>query len=665
MQSLSDKYLPLLFTGLIIAFSLLSCAPGDDPTEPDPPVPTRLSGTLGAGGGILVSNDGKMTLTVPAGALAADTDIIIAEIGSDEADSKFDGFAISKAFSVEPDGLEFSSAVELSLTMDVETPTSKYDEETPLSVSPIIVLDLAPSDRELHLPDLAIHADLPNNGVTIRGETEFIRPFIIGQPIGEGRPIMSLGAGVTITGPVVVNQSRQAVVKLEISEGLSVDLGSFAFDEDESSTFDFSIADGISIVPDFSVDNPDGSIDFTFLPAFRATESGTQSFNYGMTFSVSPTLSTLDDLDINVDPIPKFSFDVDYPTLPVLVQPSTTGNTSPAIGVYETELPLSEGLTVIVGLADWILDYTLGVANGNGLTFLDITSEPAMQVANDSFAANGNQYYGSVVMKYQFKDGKEAGYEILLIGPEGGAISGWNSASNDFGMMQIFGFGQNLTDALAYGNNMNSEGYCYVNNTSNHVRLMKYSSESGYFISDGNLLSFPEAPGKVISAFVREAGSVLVATEGTPGRLYLHDRSDFMEDPVAVATLGNSPRRIRSLNNVAAVSNFASGTLSIISWSQGDAIAVTATVSVGDGPVGLDLLELDAGNIGIVSTGFNDNSYWVTVVSATGTLVSNTEYSMPAGITGPGHAVWLQDENKRIAITGNTTGNLAVVASGL
>jgi len=60
-------------------------------------------------------------------------------------------------------------------------------------------------------------------------------------------------------------------------------------------------------------------------------------------------------------------------------------------------------------------------------------------------------------------------------------------------------------------------------------------------------------------------------------------------------------------------------------------------ILVGDGPVGIDLMRSGA-NVAIVSTGFNDSTYSITVVSAAGAAVSNTKHVAPTGCTAPGHA---------------------------
>jgi hypothetical protein len=107
-----------------LALFLLSCGgddgagPGDDGnnggTLPDP-VPTAVgtpngaptTETIGAGGGSVASSDGAFTLNVPAGALAADTDITIQPVTN----TAWGG--IGASYQLTPDGLTFSQPVEL------------------------------------------------------------------------------------------------------------------------------------------------------------------------------------------------------------------------------------------------------------------------------------------------------------------------------------------------------------------------------------------------------------------------------------------------------------------------------------------------------------------------------------------------------------------------
>lgn len=598
---------------------------------------------------------------MPAGTLNADTEITITELGEDEIDAAFDGFDVEKAFGVEPDGLEFITDVEIELTLDIDATKS---EDTPIAVSPVVMLDLAPADHALRIPDLAISADAHAGTVIIRGGTDRLTQFIVGRPAGTERPALAIGMGVAVEGQVVEDEPRDGTVNFVVSEGLSVDVGSFAHMDPGIPDLDFSALDGDPMVPDATTDNADGSTTFTFTPRFTATQSGSQSFGFKLDLRISPTLAAFEDEDIDLDPVPTFSLDVASPRIVLPVVEPEPGGGSPEPGVYQLGLSMGEGLSVIRGMIDWELDETATVAHENGLTFLDLNSDPPLQPANNDFLGSGT-FYGSCVMKVSFKDAKDTGYEVMMFGPNGGAASGWNSDTGQFGMMLIFNMGHNLTDALPYDGDPTSSGYCYVNHTLGNVSLLVYDSGMGFFQNAGTVSNFPDATGQAVSAFVRDGGSMLAITDGAPGRLYYHDLADPFAPAVYVDDVGDAPRRVRSAGEVAAVANYGSDSLTIVTWLQTDYVAVATTVSVGDGPVGIDLMELPGGNVAIVSTGLNDDTWWLTVVAPDGDVVSNSGHALPAGITGPGHAVWLRDDNDRIMISGHTSGSVAVVESGL
>lgn len=114
----------------------------------------------------------------------------------------------------------------------------------------------------------------------------------------------------------------------------------------------------------------------------------------------------------------------------------------------------------------------------------------------------------------------------------------------------------------------------------------------------------------MFSAFRRRAGGPIVAiTNGTPGKILRHPATGTAgETPQEIGNAGNSPRRIRCAGNVCAVSNFASDSLTILTWSAQDVVAIVGSVAVGDGPVGIDIRPRTDGNFEVVSTGLNDNS---------------------------------------------------------
>jgi len=98
--------------------SLVSC--GGDTTEPQQPEITPITGA----GGVVTSADGRVSLTVPAGALSASTQITItpASVGTHPR------LVPGSAYTFEPDGLQF--AVPARLTIEYDTvPASLADQK--------------------------------------------------------------------------------------------------------------------------------------------------------------------------------------------------------------------------------------------------------------------------------------------------------------------------------------------------------------------------------------------------------------------------------------------------------------------------------------------------------------------------------------------------------
>lgn len=660
MKSLFSKFLLILVASLLTTFFLISCSSDDDPVTPDPPQLIQLSGTVGASGGTLTSTDGKLSLTFPPGAVTAETDITVTEIAADEASAIFDGLVIEKAFNVEPLGLEFAEDVEISLTLDLEPPAVKKSAVETQQVM-IETRFLAIADNTLEQPiflDTEIEVD--SNRI-FRGAFRELNTLILAAL---GTPALWVQNQLTVGSQVVENISFESTLTMVVSNLLLMDTSPRFYYS--ANTFTFELEDGDTMTPDSETTESDGSITRTYDVQTTATEDGDLHLAFAVYMLMKPEREAFADLDLPLSvEMPDIGIYYNIGPLEIAVAEENPGTDNLPLGVYSTNLQMSDGLSVLRGYIDWELDDTVSISHADGMHFLDLAGTPALQVVNDDFDANGDQHYGTLIMEIGFKSDKAAGYKILLFGPNGGSVSSWVPENHSFGMQQLFAFGQNLTDALAYDNNHQSSGYCFVNNTYSTVQLMEYDSGSGFFQGAGSVSNFPDATGNAVSAYVRAGESMLVAVDGTPGRLYLQELSSLLDASTYIDDLGNSPRRIRSMGEVAVISNFASGTLTVVSWSQADEVAVTATVAVGDGPVGIDLLELAGGNIAIASTGFNDDTYWVTVVSPSGSLVSNTEHLLPAGISGAAHAAWAHDENNRILISGNTTGNLAVVGSGL
>ena len=173
-----------------------------------------------------------------------------------------------------------------------------------------------------------------------------------------------------------------------------------------------------------------------------------------------------------------------------------------------------------------------------------------------------------------------------------------------------------------------------------------------------------------ISAWSAFDGFVIVAMTLEPsadsnyaGELWYGDyASEFTHaSSVFVGELGVNPRRIRCLSGVCAVSSWRDGYLTLISWPDtSEPPAITDRQIVGNGPVGIDLIE-DGSNVLVVSTGYNDNTYAITTVASDGSVVSSETLYAPDGCTAPGHAIWIEDGGtKKVVLSCNTSNNYAV-----
>ena len=87
---------------------------------------------------------------------------------------------------------------------------------------------------------------------------------------------------------------------------------------------------------------------------------------------------------------------------------------------------------------------------------------------------------------------------------------------------------------------------------------------------------------------------------------------------------------------------------------------ITATVAVGDGPIGIDLRRV-GDVIEIISTGFNDNTVTITSVALDGSLLASNTSTVEAGCVGPGHGLWLSGTNNAM-YTCNTSNSYVVTS---
>jgi hypothetical protein len=242
-------------------------------------------------------------------------------------------------------------------------------------------------------------------------------------------------------------------------------------------------------------------------------------------------------------------------------------------------------------------------------------------------------------------------------------ITYWNPAGNSFGMTQFLP-NTIVRDAVPYSDDPTAVGFVYTQPTS--VRMLDFDPDTGFFAQAFNITTsyFPGLTGNLSSAFARdETSHFLTVSDGTPGQLFLSPRT--FTAGTLIGEIGDTPRQIRCLDELCVISCFDSDELWIATWDASDVVTIVGSVDVGDGPIGIDLLSLDGGDVAVVSTGFLDHSYSITVLNSAGGLVSNTTHDAPAECDSPPHAAWVPGPERAIAITCHGSDMIYILDSGL
>lgn len=238
----------------------------------------------------------------------------------------------------------------------------------------------------------------------------------------------------------------------------------------------------------------------------------------------------------------------------------------------------------------------------------------------------------------------------VAIGPGDARLNQWlpgalaGQGSGQFGPTGYVFLFENITDFLPYAG-PGSPGGVFTNFSDGEVHFLVFDDTISFFTLRADFIApaaFPGAAGNAVSALASgPAEDTYVVTIGTPGSLWVHRAADR---PAGAATkigdVENDPRRLRRFGNLLVTSNFGSDSLTV---ARADTRVIVRHVPVGDGPVGIDGKLLGNGDIAIVSTGFNDNTYTITVLTAAGDVVSSATSAVPEGGLAPGHAIWHED----------------------
>jgi len=663
---------PLLAIPFLLVLFLLTlvsaCSDEDDPVTPPPPAPDReITGTLGAAGGTLKSDDGSLEFTVPAGALSADTEISIKEVDEADVPTAGQGLDILAAFNMTPVGLQL--AVPATLTFGVDLPVPSKENVQRVGVPVTLVTDeflALPQNRtiqELMRLTVDLNETPARAVVTLRGLPS---EAATGVPRGTLNPPVDSYVATfhewqdnPLVGDVFPTQ-----VGLETSGGLNL-VSSVQYKVTDLFGISTQLTDGEVLTPQSEGETTDGGYRRNYLAEYLAETEGNATLNFGVEYQVEHDYEAIYGDEFDAPVIEGNTFIEHYlKTVNLTVLPQDDNSEYLVEGLYPGETA-GEGIKRIRGYIGWKYNDTVLTSGGDGTSIRSVSKTNPMAVRFNGFSSPGLTTYGGFLISYSFNKADLTGLTFVQYGPTGILFVQWDPDIDDFGWGQLGMMGRNVTDGQPYGGDVGSGGIVLVDNTLGSVPLFEYNPDASFYESAGILSSFPEAPGKPVTAAVRPGGVALVVCDGSPGRIYTHDRIDPFADAVSIGDAGDSPRRVRTSGGLAVVSNFGSDNLTVLTWTASDVVTIVGTVPVGDGPVGIDLMNLDGGNVAVASTGFNDNTYTVTVLTPAGAVVTNTTMSLPAGAEGPGHVAWLRDPGNLLMVSCNTTGNVAVVDPGM
>jgi hypothetical protein len=297
----------------------------------------------------------------------------------------------------------------------------------------------------------------------------------------------------------------------------------------------------------------------------------------------------------------------------------------------------------------------LPTQESNVLVFFDALGEE-----KKVFAFGGVQGSSVSAAVLSAIDGSAPGGRTDIVASYGSialTITGWNPEIDDFGLSEVSPQVTSVTDVSPYSSDPESGGAVIVWFGGSTLLFLQYDPALQIFTTPPGASidpsQFAGASGGPVSAYRWQAGGqTLFVTDGQPGELWSHPGGTA--NATKIGNLGNGPRQIRFLGEIGVVSNFDSGTLTIVRRQSNGTVTILGTVTVGSGPIALDLRLNSAGNIEVLSTGFNDHTYTVTVLSPTGTVIGTpTTRTVPEGGLNPVHAIFVNEDGTRISITCN------------
>lgn len=571
-----------------------------------------ISQMVGPSGGQVVSADGDLTLDIPAGALPADTEITIRGLPPSDL-----GPEVTAAYELGPDGLLFQQPVTVTLRLD----------QSPLGPGGVLQADvvvlLSRSGTETEPAGAQVLTGDADAGVmTVTGEIMHFSS-LFGRLQGLSVKVDGVPDSISADEPFDVTFHAVATNSGDEPKATLRAWGDSPLSPGEESPFEVSVvalgSDPVGVGP------------------FRCNSPGDGKFH---------ATGILNDLGLPEGVGQDFDFTVRLAK--TVVHKATPGQAR--------VLPLSLGA---LEAAEAIVDAVPGLVPD---------PKRAVTLAGEEVAAVVDVVTGAVLGQVSTPPGKTYGaillahggvFVLFAYGDWGAALYYWDGSA--FGAAVMLST-NNITDA----SRTPGGGLLFVDRAAGQGRFLEFVVNA--YVVSAIVMNLPG----IISATQLPDGSILAVTNGTGGGLYA--AASPSATLVFVGLIADTLRRVRALDDVAAISYFGSGVafggISVAARTNGTWVLVFGLSGQSAAGVGLkkrptsDFLQaVNDDHILIAATSYYTNEYRVIEVEADGNYWADSLVALPEGCEAPGHALWLPDTNE-LAISCHDSHALVVIPQG-
>ncbi|MGH8225314.1 MAG: hypothetical protein ACRER1_04050 [Gammaproteobacteria bacterium] len=638
--------------------------------------PPQVSKTIGPDGGEVGFDDGRFKITIPPGALGNDTAITISELSGNDIPAELRDSSVQHVYRMEPDGLQFIIPATVAALVPGSFP--------PPDGAPIIGFA---SDSNGTLELLSPLTDtVGTDGLTASAPLSHFSS--VAQVVSKGVSVsfsvsptqVPVGSGFTLT--LEVKSTADSTVDGTLLSGLIskpdiVILAGGNFDPPSLQLDPYEAQDIVHTLDGTCEEAGTGGFGL-LLSSEHLTGLLSEEIVGGQSISLQYRRSfqefSLNNIEVECTALPPPPPGTSAPPVPVGLYgpPATQGNPIGEAVQILASSPLLSGLLPLFGPLTSDGGPIAAFSSANGAAIIDLATR---RVLKDMTSSSGAApLYGFIGLS-QDPPGADSAAALVAFGPSFGSqqLFPFFPGETDFDpVLNYFPLETPVYDAWPIGGETVSDGAAFTAPYFGvgFIRFDPANPADGYRATNETLRTgFVAAP---YSAYVAAPGgpALILADRGSGlgGILVLNDRSGGVNggNTTLVGPVGEFPRKLRCRANICAVTNFTDDTLSIVLWDGFNGATIIGTTPVGDGPVDLDLVLLDNGNVGVVSTGFNDNSVNETEVGPDGNVISTTTTPVPDGCTQPGHAVYFTDsEGLKLVATCYGSGNYFVANSVL